>query len=92
MSDPQHAEVIDTSIWYKNKRVWRTVFSAVVTGALVVPQLILIVNQAWPSDALTFVLAQSLIVQAVITRVMANDTVNLFLAKFGLGSAPKDQF
>jgi len=77
-------------IWYKNRRVWRTIFSAVLTGAVVVPQLLAIVNDAWPTDALTAVLAQSLIVQGVITRVMANETVNRALAYIGLGSAPKD--
>ncbi|MET0886747.1 MAG: hypothetical protein ABWX92_09880 [Mycetocola sp.] len=77
------------TIWYKNRRVWRTLFSAIVTGALVVPQLLAIINDAWPSDALALVLAQSLIVQGVITRIMANETVNVWLSYIGLGSAPK---
>lgn len=78
------------TIWFKNKRVWRTVFSAVLTGAVVVPQLLAIVNDAWPSDVLAAVLAQAVIVQGVITRVMANETVNRLLAHIGLGSAPKE--
>ncbi|GAB3125958.1 hypothetical protein [Glaciibacter psychrotolerans] len=78
------------TIWFKNKRVWRTVFSAIVTGAVVVPQLLAIVNQAWPSDALTAVLAQFLVLQGVITRVMANETVNRWLSIIGLGSAPRE--
>lgn len=76
-------------IWFKSKRVWRTIFSAILTGAVVVPQLLAIINDAWPSDALSFVLAQSLIVQGVITRIMAIETVNRVLAYIGLGSAPK---
>jgi hypothetical protein len=80
----------DTTIWFKNKRVWRTVFSAILTGAVVVPQLLAIVNDAWSSDFLAVVLAQSVVVQGVITRIMANDTVNLWLSHIGLGSAPKE--
>jgi hypothetical protein len=79
------------TIWYKNKRVWRTLFSAILTGAVVVPQLLAIINDAWPSDVLGLVLAQSLIVQGVITRIMANDTVNVWLSYIGLGSAPKSE-
>lgn len=79
------------TIWFKNKRVWRTIFSAVVTGALIVPQLVAIINDAWPSDVLALVLAQSLIVQGVITRIMANETVNRWLSYIGLGSAPKSE-
>lgn len=81
----------DTTIWFKNKRVWRTLFSAVLTGAVVVPQLLAIINDAWSSDVLGIVLAQSLIVQGVITRIMANDTVNIWLSYIGLGSAPKSE-
>lgn len=77
------------AIWYANKRVWRTVFSAILTGAVVVPQLLLIVSQSWPSETLSLVLAQSLIVQGFITKVMANETVNLWLSHIGLGSAPR---
>lgn len=77
-------------IWYKNKRVWRTLFSGILTAAVVAPQLIAIINDAWPSDTLALVGAQALIVQGVITRIMANDTVNVWLSYIGLGSAPKD--
>jgi hypothetical protein len=84
------SETPTDQIWYKNRRVWRTIFSAVLTGAVVVPQLLAIVNDAWPTDALSLVLAQSLIVQGVITRIMANETVNRVLAYIGLGSAPKE--
>jgi len=84
------SETPTDQIWYKNRRVWRTIFSAVLTGAVVVPQLLAIVNDAWPTDALTAVLAQAVIVQGVITRVMANETVNRLLAYIGLGSAPKE--
>jgi hypothetical protein len=80
----------NSTIWYKNKRVWRTVFSAVLTLAVVVPQLLAIINEAWPSDVLGFVLAQSIIVQAVITRIMAVDAVNVALSYIGLGSAPRE--
>lgn len=77
------------TIWYANKRVWRTLFSAVLTGVVVVPQLLAIIAQAWPSDYLTVVLAQSLVIQGVITRIMANETVNVWLSYIGLGSAPR---
>lgn len=77
------------TIWFKNKRVWRTVFSAVLTGVVVVPQLLAIVNQAWPSDVLTAVLAQFIILQGVITRIMAIEAVNRWLSVIGLGSAPR---
>lgn len=80
----------DTSIWYKNKRVWRTVFSAVLTLLVVAPQLVAIINEAWPSDVLAFVLAQLVILQAVVTRIMAIDAVNRLLAYVGLGSAPRE--
>jgi len=79
------------TIWYKNKRVWRTVFSTVLTGLVVVPQLLAIINESWPSDWLTVVLGQFVIVQAVVTRIMANETVNRWLSFIGLGSAPRSQ-
>jgi hypothetical protein len=78
-----------TAIWYKNKRVWRTLFSAILTGAVVVPQLLAIINDAWPTDAGYAVAAQFLIIQGVITKIMANETVNVWLSYIGLGSAPK---
>lgn len=79
------------TIWYKNKRVWRTLFSAILTGAVVVPQLLAIINDAWSSDFTAVVLAQALVIQSVITRIMANDTVNVWLSYIGLGSAPKSE-
>jgi len=47
------------------------------------------VNQAWPSETLALIGAQALIVQGLITRVMANGTVDALLQKVGLGSAPR---
>ena len=79
------------AIWYKSQRVWRTVFSTMLTGLVVVPQLLAIINESWPSDLLTAVLGQFVIIQAVVTRVMANETVNVWLAYIGLGSAPKSE-
>lgn len=84
-----HVDTTTPTIWYKNKRVWRTLFSAIVTGAFIVPQLLAIIGDAWPSEALTFVLVQSLALQGVITRIMANDRVNVLLSYIGLGTAPK---
>lgn len=77
------------AIWFKNKRVLRTLFSGILTGVVVVPQLLAIIGDAWPSETLSLVLIQSLALQGVITRVMANDTINVLLSNIGLGSAPK---
>jgi hypothetical protein len=76
-------------IWYKNQRVWRTVFSAIVTGSILLPQLLAIINNSWPSETLALVGAQALLVQGVITRVMANPIVDSWLTKVGLGSSPR---
>lgn len=80
----------DSTIWYKNKRVWRTIFSYVLGGLTTLPIILGIVNESYPSEAVVWIIGQLGLVQAIVTRVMAIDAVNLWLANFGLGSAPKD--
>ena len=77
------------TIWYKNKRVWRTVFSYVLGGLTTLPIILGIVNESYPSEAVVWIIGQLGLVQAIATRVMAIEAVNLWLANFGLGSAPK---
>lgn len=83
-----HASTTPT-IWFKNQRVWRTLFSSIITGVVVAPQLLAIIGQSWPSETLTLVLGQSVLMQATITRIMAIEKVNIWLSYIGLGSAPR---
>lgn len=77
------------AIWFKGKRVLRTLFSLLVTGVVVVPQILAIINGAWHSDVITAVLVQAPVVQGVVTAIMANENVNMLLSRIGLGSAPR---
>ena len=86
---PDHAAVVTPAIWFKAKRVLRTLLSLTVTGVVVVPQLLAIIQGAWPTDTVALVLAQAPIVQGVVTAIMANETVNVWLSYIGFGSAPK---
>lgn len=81
----------EATIWFKNKRVWRTIFSYVLGGLTTLPIILGIVNESYPSEAVVWIIGQLGLVQAIVTRVMAIDSVNVFLSNFGLGSAPKDQ-
>lgn len=84
------SETPNPVIWYKNQRVWRTLFSQFVTLVTLAPVVLMIVNQQWPSEALAFVVVQALGVQAVVTKIMANEIVNAWLVKHTfLGSEPK---
>lgn len=79
----------DSIIWYKNKRVWRTIFSYVLGGLTTLPIILGIVNEHYPSEAILWIIGQLGAVQAIVTRVMAIDAVNVWLSHVGLGSAPK---
>lgn len=80
----------DDKIWYKSKRVWRTIFSAALAVLSVLPIILGIINDQWPSETLAWATAQLVAVQAVVTRIMAIEKVNKWLSWIGLGSAPKD--
>lgn len=77
------------AIWFKGQRVWRTLISGALSLLSVVPAVLMIVNDQWPSELWAAVAAQILGVQSVVTRVMAIDSVNSFLTRFGLGSTPR---
>lgn len=80
----------DTTIWYKNKRVWRTVFSWLLGALTTLPIILGIINEQYPSDWALWAIAQLGAVQAIVTRIMAIDKVNVLLSYIGLGSAPKE--
>lgn len=77
------------TIWYKNQRVWRTLFSGTLALLSVIPTVLAIINAEFEAEWLTVAAAQVLAVQAVVTRIMAIEEVNRWLAYIGLGSAPK---
>lgn len=81
----------NATIWWKNQRVWRTIFSYVLGGLTTLPIILGIVNEHYPSEAIVWVIGQLGAVQAIVTRVMAIESVNVWLAHFGLGSAPKSE-
>lgn len=77
-------------IWYKNQRVWRTLFTQAVTLVTLAPTVLVIVNQQWPSELLAVGIVQALGVQAVLTKLMAIESVNAWLIRHTfLGSEPK---
>lgn len=89
-------------IWFKAKRVIRTVLAVVVaivvTGAsalgvfnLVAPQILEQLRELLPPEAygwLVSTLALLVVVAGALTRIMAIPQVNAFLTKFGAGSVP----
>lgn len=78
------------TIWFKNKRVWRTIFSWFVGALTVLPIVLGIINEQFPAEWIVWVITQLGAVQAILTRIMANETINLWLSRIGLGSAPKE--
>jgi hypothetical protein len=84
-------EAESATIWFKNKRVWRTIFSNILTLLTVAPVVLGIVNEQYPAEWLLAAAAQAVAVQGIITRIMAIDQVNLWLSHFGLGSAPRSE-
>jgi hypothetical protein len=85
-------------IWFKAKRVLRTIVQAVLTFlglwatiAIVAPQVLAELAKilpgswiAWLTGALAFVG----VVAGVLARIMAIPQINAFLVKIGLGSVP----
>ena len=95
---PEPTPVVSADIWFKSKRVLRTVVQVVLgaagvlaTVALVAPQVLTAIADvvpgpvlAWLVGAVAFLAA----ISAAVTRVMAIPAVNLWLANFGVASAP----
>lgn len=85
-------------IWYRAKRVIRTVVQVVISGALlwgtvqlVAPQVLDELAKVLPGSWivwLTGALAFLGVVAGVITRIMAIPQVNAWLTKIGAGSVP----
>lgn len=94
-----HADAVKaaTDIWYKGKRVLRTLVQVAIPAflsfALVLPAIIEALGL--PADAelrlwLIAVAAGVTAVAGAISRVMAIPAVNAWLIKIGLGSVPKE--
>jgi hypothetical protein len=86
-----------TEIWYKGKRVLRTLVAVVIPAllgfAVVLPSIIEALGLPVDSELRLWLLAVAAGVSAVaaaITRLMAIPAVNAWLIKIGLGSVPKD--
>jgi len=101
-NSPRPGTLVLTSvpdIWFKAKRVIRTVIQVVVSAALlwgtvqlVAPQVLAELAKILPGSWivwLTGALAFLGVVAGVITRTMAIPQVNAWLTKFGIGSVPK---
>lgn len=94
----KHVAVVTNTvpeIWYKGKRVLRTVVQvgipAFLTFAFVLPQIIEALGLPVESDLYLWLVGLAAGVTAVaaaITRIMAIPQVNAFLVKIGLGSVP----
>jgi len=71
----------------------QTFLGAATVLAVIAPELQEFVDQFWPgSPVIAWIAAGSAFVAAVaglITRIMANETVNAFLTKIGLGATPQ---
>lgn len=86
-----------TEIWYKGKRVLRTLVAVVIPAflgfAVVLPSIIEALGLPVDSELRLWLLAVAAGVSAVaaaITRLMAIPAVNAWLIKIGLGSVPKE--
>lgn len=98
MSIPTPEQVKDaTTIWYKGKRVLRTIVQtaipAFLTFALVLPAIIEALGLPADGELRLWLVGLAAGVTAVagaISRVMAIPKVNAFLIKIGLGSVPAD--
>jgi hypothetical protein len=56
----------------------------------VIPAVLFIVNEQWPTALLPAIAIQMLAVQGVITKIMTNEIVNAWLTKYTfLGSTPQ---
>lgn len=88
MSNSINSETVPP-IWFKAQRVFRTVFTTVLTVLPLIPQVIAIVQGQWDAAWLTAVAAQAVAINAVLTAIIALPAVNAFLTRFGLGSVPR---
>lgn len=101
MSTPINASTVP-EIWYKAKRVIRTIIAVIVSILLTIAAAVLALNAFAPQILtelgkvlpagwvawLTAVLALLVTVAGVITRIMAIPQVNAWLTKIGAGSVP----
>jgi len=85
------AELLEQpKIWYKNQRVWRTVLQAILALPPVVVAFLGIVYAQWPTPWLAAALALSVAVQGVVSKIMANETINAWLIQWTpFGSEPR---
>lgn len=96
-STQQDAVKSATEIWYKGKRVLRTLVQTIIPSflgfAVVLPMIIEALGLPVDSELRLWLLAVAAGVTAVATgiaRVMAIPAVNAWLIKIGLGSVPAD--
>ena len=98
MTSPSNESVKTAAdIWYKGKRVLRTLVQVAIPSflsfAFVLPLIIEALGLPVDSELRLWLLAVAAGVTAVagaITRVMAIPAVNAWLIKIGLGSVPSD--
>jgi hypothetical protein len=90
------ANIVVDDIWFKSKRVLRTLVQTGIPAFLVfagvLPQIIAALGLPVDSAVYLWLLAAAGVVTAVATglaRVMAIPAVNTWLTHFGLGSVPK---
>jgi hypothetical protein len=96
MADHAAPEIAVDDIWFKSKRVLRTLVQTGIPSFLVfagvLPQIIAALGLPVDSAVYLWLLAAAGIVTAVATglaRVMAIPAVNVWLTHIGLGSVPK---
>lgn len=90
--------VLTTEIWFKSKRVLRTIVQVVLgaagvlaTIAVVAPQVLTAIGDVVPGPVLVWLTGAVAFlagISAALTRVMAIPAVNAWLTTFGLGSIP----
>lgn len=85
----KHAIVVQ-DIWFKAQRVLRTAFTTTLTVLPLIPQVVGIVNDQWSAEWLIAVGAQAVVINSVLTRIIAIPKINAWLTLIGLGSVPKE--
>ncbi len=91
MTNPETPITTETvpEIWFKRQRVFRSIFTTVLTVLPLVPQIIAIIQGQWQAEWLTGVAVQAVAINAALTGIIALPPINAFLTRFGLGSVPR---
>lgn len=76
-------------VWDKAQRVLRTAFTTALTVLPLIPQVTAIVNDQIDAEWLIAVGAQAVVINTILTRIIAIPVINTWLTSIGLGAQSK---